>query len=134
FQADARIHSPSAALPDEVVNEFLGLVLEVLHYVDPDTIRTYRVAPVARQIRETVLRLREPHQEVNQVHFWHVDKEQRLASLKYYWAGTEPEVVLSRGRGPISPVFTKDRAVEYFGRTLMHERISWYPARGRLGA
>lgn len=134
FRADARIHTPTAAQPPEVLAKFFDLLAEILPYIDPETIRTYRTTPVQPQLRATLLRLREPKQPLDRIHVWHIDHEQSLAVIKYYWAAEEPalEVFIDGVRTP--PVFTKARSVDYFGRTLMWERIAWFPADGRLTA
>ncbi len=61
-----------------------------------------------------------------------VDRVMRLQRLSYRFRGDPPVERLEVDGRPAAPAFAKTRAVRYFGRTELEERILWVPAAGRV--
>jgi len=53
------------------------------------------------------------------------DPGQRLARVRYYYTGTPPSEAIYNGDVETGPRHAKTRSIDYFGRTLLHERILW---------
>lgn len=54
-----------------------------------------------------------------------LDRDQRLARVRYYFQGDAPAEAVVNGEVVTGAVHAKTRALEYFGRTLLQERILW---------
>ncbi|MET3961446.1 glycosyltransferase involved in cell wall biosynthesis [Marmoricola sp. OAE513] len=53
------------------------------------------------------------------------DKTQKLARVRYLYAGAPPTEIVVNGETEVSPRHAKTRDLNYFGRTLLRERIMW---------
>jgi glycosyltransferase involved in cell wall biosynthesis len=56
-----------------------------------------------------------------------VDRVMRLQRIAFRYRGDAPVARLELGGRAVEPAFTKTRAVAYFGRTQLRERILWAP-------
>ena len=54
-----------------------------------------------------------------------LDTGQQLVRARYRYTGPAPHEEISNGDAPSRPRHAKTRDINYFGRTLMHERILW---------
>lgn len=54
-----------------------------------------------------------------------VDTTQRLARVRYFFSGTPPTEEIFNSEACVGPRHAKTRDLEYFGRTLLQERILW---------
>lgn len=53
------------------------------------------------------------------------DPAQRLARVRYFYAGDAPDEAVFNGEKETGPRHAKTRDLVYFGRTLLHERVLW---------
>ncbi|HEX2892758.1 MAG TPA: glycosyltransferase [Marmoricola sp.] len=53
------------------------------------------------------------------------DADQRLARVRYFFTGEAPEERVYNGEAPTGPVHAKTRALGWFGRVLVRERVLW---------
>ncbi len=127
FRTDGRSHSPTAALPREVTETFLDLVARIAALLDPDVVERYAVwqpkhelvAVLTQGVRDGPV----PHAVLGPR-----DGEQLLVRLRYFVRGDLPREVFTVGGDTVAPVHAKIRSVDYFGRTLLSERIVWLPS------
>lgn len=106
---------------------------QILGLIDPETIQAHNVRHLRPVWRDALL-----HGWDDQS--WHtpyvvVDRtepERGLVRMVYRYTGSPPtEEFLMRGL-PIEPTYSKVRAICYFDRQVMHERIAWVNCRGTL--
>ena len=60
-----------------------------------------------------------------------IDAQQRIALVRYFYAGDAGQAARSLRRVPgrvVRPLYAKIRDLTYFGRVLVRERIVWLPA------
>jgi glycosyltransferase involved in cell wall biosynthesis len=55
----------------------------------------------------------------------HFDPAARLARVRYYFTGPQPAESVHNGGTETGPVHAKTRALSFFGRVLVHERVLW---------
>lgn len=60
-----------------------------------------------------------------QVYIDSFDPAQKLARARYYFTGTAPTEVVVNGEVETGPRHAKTRNFDYFGRTLLRERVLW---------
>lgn len=128
FRYDTQIHTPTRSIEPAVREEFMRLVRETLAYIDAETIIAYSLTKIRPQERLALIALRGDDLPRSVVDVWRRDRFRPLIQLKYFFSGSRPSESFGGSRGPIEPAFAKDRAVVYFGETVMHERILWLPA------
>lgn len=129
---DAPSGSQSACV-GEVAERFNALMPEILHYLDPEVIDAFRVRWFKPIWRDLLLHgwSDEPWHSPEVVVEKH-DAERGLVRLAYRFVGAAPrEEIISRGL-PIQAAHAKTRAVVYFDRTAMHERVLWVTMDGPL--
>ncbi|HJQ06363.1 MAG TPA: glycosyltransferase [Nocardioides sp.] len=112
-----------------LAEEFHELAAEILGTVDPERWLPY-AAPSIHPMTRAVLAhgyattaWREP-----EVLLSGVDTQQRTVRATYYFTGDLPEEVWLANGTPISPLHQKVRHWDFYGRTLLKERIAWLPA------
>ncbi len=129
FRYDQQIHSPTRAIPAEDRPIFMAIAREVLSYIAPTQIMTYQITSIAFQTRMALVALATNGLDTPaEVHIWRMDKRRQLLQFKYYFTGERPlERFDALGR-EVLPEYAKDRAVIYFGETVMYERILWIRA------
>lgn len=134
FRLDGQIHSPTRSIPEGVKREFVALLREVLAYISPESIMSYHLTGMSRQVRMSLIALRGDALPLAPLHLWRVDWVKRLVLIKYYYSGELPEERFWLGSRPIQPTWSKSRRIDYFGETFMHERILWLPVGDSLRA
>lgn len=133
FKADHGMASPTSGLPQPLRDSFLALVEDIFAHIDDTTFLEYNATSVPMQIRLAWLSMKTgslpPKASVSLIR---TDDREQLVQLRYF---TEHES--SRERIELDglltpPVYSKTRAVEYFGRTFLYERILWVSALGDI--
>jgi len=132
FKNDARIHTPTKRLDASTRSTFMDLVKEVVAYLDPEVIENYEVTSLSTEIRAVLLAMRGDDFGRLPVKVWRADNTRGIIQLKYYFAGTRPGEVFEAEGTTLLPVHAKDRAINYFGRTVLSERIVWVAYRPNL--
>ncbi|WP_417562204.1 bifunctional glycosyltransferase/CDP-glycerol:glycerophosphate glycerophosphotransferase [Microbacterium sp.] len=127
FRYDSRIHTPTRSMPVDVQKVFMRLCREVLAYIEPATIMGYSLTTVPLHTRLAWLAMSGRLPLPESLDNWRVDPFHDLVQLKYHFAGDRPAEEFLLDGASILPVFAKDRSVDYFGETVMHERILWLP-------
>lgn len=133
FSSEDRMSGRATAATGAVGQEFIGILGEISKYLDDDVIYSFAVRPYAGPWREVLT------QSVRGAR-WHTpfvvttgyDDRRQQVRLSYRYVGAAPDEEFHfRGRR-IEPIAEKRRAIEYFGSTLVRERIVWLSARGTV--
>lgn len=133
LKSEDAIASQSAGVLRELGDEFIAHLRRLLEHIDPAIIRSYATTGFASQWRALLL-----HGLSGDA--WHdsfvvvrqTELFPRRVKFSYRYVGNAPtEVVRHRG-AVVEPEAAKVRAISYFGRTLMHERILWVKGRGEI--
>lgn len=132
FRYDGQIHTPTRGISAETSGRFMRIVRDVLGYIDAETILSYSVTGFGWQPRLALIVMRGEQLPLSPVHVWRVDRFKPIVQVKYYFSGERPSEEFLTGGVPIRPSFAKDRAVTYFGETVMYERILWLPTYDNL--
>lgn len=134
FRFDGRIHTPTRSIPPAVLREFMDMTAQVLGYIEPATIMGYSLTDIPLHTRVAWMAMRGSLGVPAVIEQWRVDEIQGLTQLKYHFAGDRPDESFAIDGVPVEPAYAKDRAVVYFGETVMYERILWLPNRRGLTA
>ncbi|MGH3351035.1 MAG: bifunctional glycosyltransferase/CDP-glycerol:glycerophosphate glycerophosphotransferase [Nocardioides sp.] len=129
FKNDARSGSVTASVPEEVLVEFHQLVDRLIGRIDPRSFLDYDLTWMPEDLRMAWYSARTGSVPSGQrVRVDHVDPQQRATRFTYYLTDPEEtETLLVRGI-PTPAMGAKSRALNYFGRTFVYERIGWVDA------
>lgn len=129
FKNDARSGSVTASIPADVLTEFHELVDQLIGRIDPKSFLDFDLTWMPEDLRMAWYAARTGSVPPDQrVRVDHIDPNQRATRFTYYLSDPqETETLLVRGI-PTSAMGAKSRAVNYFGRTYVHERIGWVDA------
>lgn len=113
----------------ELTEEFHALAEQILGSIDVERAIRY-ISPSVRQITRDVLRRAYADQP------WHsatvdlsrLDPDQDLVRASYYFTGDLPAETWRSNGEAIVPAHAKVRHWDFYGRTLLKERIVWLPA------
>lgn len=126
FKTDAKPGAPTAAVPERILAEFHALLDDLLSRIDPDTFLDYNVTHIPSEIRMAWYAAatgRVPEDQVVRVDV--IDKRQQATRFVYYQADSVRTETI-RQRGVVVPAMgAKFRALNYFGRTFVYQRIGW---------
>ncbi len=117
----------------EVAEEFLRLLAEIATRLDPIVINSYAGKRFDRLWRDILLHSFAGRPWVTDYAVAQQrDDDHRMLRVAYRYVGPAPqETVLAHGL-PVDVEFGKVRSHEFFGATLMHERVAWVPLIGSL--
>lgn len=115
-------------IEDEAVPVFHDLFGQVIRQLDPVVIARHRVRPLKSIWADILAHACRPGD-------WHspvvartkVDRQAGLQRLSYRYAGLPPEASFMVDGAGVDPVHGKAMAHDYYGRTLLTERIAWIP-------
>lgn len=126
--------SNPAAIPTDgpIAERFHELAAQILTAFDAAEAARFVPPSVTALVRSVMCHGYGPGWHQGQAHLDRWDADQQLVRARYLFTGPEPEATWTFNGEPIEPVHTKARALEYYGRALLHERISWLPATGTL--
>lgn len=133
FRLDEAMSGVSGRLLGSGGVEFRGLIKEIAMHLDPAHILSISHPRYTGPWREYLVHaVRGEDWHTPYVVLTKYDERSAQVRLSFRYAGRAPrEEVLLRGQ-VIEPVHAKRRAIEYFGETLLWERIIWVSARGTL--
>ncbi|WP_404351018.1 bifunctional glycosyltransferase family 2 protein/CDP-glycerol:glycerophosphate glycerophosphotransferase [Phycicoccus jejuensis] len=132
FREDARTYGQTGWLDTETAQEFLRTVAAILQHVADETIESFALVPTSRELRLALVMGLRGSYSTSDVALSFLDRKRELVRVTYYFAGERPvEEFRVRGR-VVSPRHAKDRAVQFFGQTLISQRIVWLPANGTI--
>jgi glycosyltransferase involved in cell wall biosynthesis len=129
FIADHRGGSPTSGLPASVKDTFLQHVERIFSYLDVETFLEFNIvaAPLQLRVAWTVMKTGRVPDDL-EVWMARTDDREQLVQLRYLTEHPNPvESVLADGAERL-PIHAKSRAIEYFGRTFLYERIIWVTA------
>jgi glycosyltransferase involved in cell wall biosynthesis/CDP-glycerol glycerophosphotransferase (TagB/SpsB family) len=129
FREDHAMASLTSGLDPEVKEEYLGAVSEILEHIEDHSILRFNPTWIPLQIRLAwyVLKTGRLPGELD-VSVSRTEAREQLVQLRYYVASAEVHERLLLDGKDARPAYAKIRAVEYFGRTMMFERILWVSA------
>lgn len=129
FKNDARSGSATASIPADVLTEFHELLGRLIARIDPRSFLDFDLTWMPEELRIAWYAARTGSVPPGQrVRVDHVDPLQRGVRFTYYLVDPEAtETLLVRGV-PTPAMGAKSRALNYFGRTFVHERIGWVDA------
>nr|WP_274637823.1 glycosyltransferase [Microbacterium bovistercoris] len=129
FQEDMAIgNAPTVAL-GEVGAEFVDLLGQIATYLEPWRIDAFDIRRFDREWRDILMHgvFVEPwhtdYAVVNQI-----DTDRRAFLLSYRYVGAAPQERVIADAAPTTPISSKNRSVEYFGQTVLVERLLWVAA------
>jgi len=116
------------ALPPKLEDRFHELLGEVVRSLDPEVVEHHTVTfllPVWVDLLAHAYR--DPAWSPSEVDRGYADTAMRLERLAYRYAGDRPAEQVIVDGAPVEPAWAKTRALTYFNRTPLHERILWVP-------
>lgn len=126
YKDDAAIVSATGSLAPAVTEEFHELAGEVLRHVSPETIQYFPLLGMSNDLRFVLTHGYSGERRLSSVvQLQDVDVDQGLVKLVYRYTGTRPEESIRTDGRIALPVHAKSRSIEFFGRTIAHERILW---------
>lgn len=129
---DSSLTALSGSIAPEILDEFHGLVGQILAHISPSTIDIFSVTPIGDDIRFVLLHAYAATGHVPAaVRVSDTDLLQGLVQLKYRYTGDAPVEWVYVDGEPVTPMHAKTRSIEYFGRSLAKERIMWVPLGNR---
>lgn len=133
FSTQDHIAGKAASASGEIAEEFHRLMREICALLDPEVVASFsarRIKPLWRDILLHSYRDGPWHSDA--VLIERVDARQRLVAVTYHYCGPAPdeEFVLDGQTG--SAAYQKTRAITYHDKTLLRERILWFPAGARV--
>jgi glycosyltransferase involved in cell wall biosynthesis len=133
FSAEDAMGASAAAIEGELAASFREVLARIARLLDADVVDSFDIRKLQPHWRDILLHGlgTEP---------WHTpyvvtdryDRVKRQVRVRYRYVGEPPtEEVYTRG-SVATPRHAKLRAIEFFGDTLMWERVLWVDARGTL--
>ncbi len=122
--ADSALFTSTATLPDDITAAFCSTLTELMGFIADDVVAGL---PASDEIRLALLlgvQARTGHLAPRV----RADAGRRLTRVSYLFTGPAPAVRFTRAGTTVTPIFAKTRSVEFYRRTLLHERIAWLPA------
>lgn len=113
---------------DRLLRELHGSLALIAAELDPEVVATFDLRRFPVVWRDLLLH---GYGEVP----WHQeaaavvarDKRQQLVRVEYRFSGPRPTEEYFVGGQAVTPPHSKDRALPYFGRTLLRQRLVWLP-------
>ncbi|KRF14901.1 bifunctional glycosyltransferase/CDP-glycerol:glycerophosphate glycerophosphotransferase [Nocardioides sp. Soil796] len=128
-------HAASTGRPQggPITDEFHAVAAEILGQIDVDEALRYVPPTVPGQTRLVLAHGYEEQPWHDPfVHLKKFDVDQVIVKASYFYTGDLPTEVWRANGEPIEPLHAKVRDLEFYGRTLMHERSVWLPANRSL--
>lgn len=118
----------AAALDERERARFLADAIVVARRAGVEAIEMYRAGAISGQLR-ALLRAWAGDESPQLVRRARVDRHSGSALLRYYFVGEVPvETFIAARNTSLQPQAQKVRAVDYFGQTVLRERIVWVDA------
>lgn len=129
FQEDMTIGvAPTVALGD-VGAEFVDLLRQISTHLEPWRIDAFVIRRFDREWRDILLHgVHEGPWHTDYAVVEQIDNDRGALLLSYRYVGTPPHERVLADAAPATPLVVKNRAVEYFGQTVLMERLLWVAA------
>ncbi|GAB3067598.1 CDP-glycerol glycerophosphotransferase family protein [Intrasporangium mesophilum] len=133
FSAEDAMASSAAAIEGDLAESFRATLRQIVDRLDPDVIDAFAIRKLQPHWRDIMLHgLRDESWHTPYVVTDSYDAVKRMVRLLYRWVGEPPtEAVYARGER-VEPAYSKVRAIEFFGTTLMWEKVLWVDARSTV--
>ena len=133
FSSEDAMANSASAIEGELAETFRETLGEIAELLSPDVVDSFSIRRLQPHWRDILLHgLRGKSWHTSYAVTDRYDRTKRMVRVLYRYIGDPPaEAVYSRGKLQ-DPVHAKTRAIEFFGATLMWERILWVDARGTL--
>lgn len=133
FYADKKWDSPFATMPQDILDEFWGILEEIFSYIDSDAIRNFSLMNYGWYLSEGILRhyknqawISSPNPVVYKKS--KVDQVNNTSKYIYSYSKILPKEEIYIDNELSEPVSSKSVVQRSFGNTLMFERIIVVPA------
>ena len=128
FQDESTGTGRESAAVGEVAERFHELLARIVTYLEPEFIQGFSLRRFDSAWRDALL-----HSYATEP--WHtpfvrvdqLDTRQRLVRVRYRFTGEPPAEEFYSGGRLVTPSFAKVRAIRYFDRVMLNERIVWLP-------
>lgn len=132
FMYETRVATRANILTPEQRRQFIELAQVILAKITAGQVEDYRVTPMQMESR-LVLAALAGEQFPNQgVRVADVDVEAKLVRVSYPFTGDLPAEKFLNGSTVLPVKYSKIRQLNYFGQTVLRERIAWVPLSGQL--
>ena len=123
----------ASAISGDLAATFRETLGEIAELLSPDVVDSFTIRKLQPHWRDILLHgLRGQDWHTSYAVTDKYDRTKRMVRVLYRYIGEPPEEsVYSRGELK-APRYAKTRAIEFFGDTLMWERVLWVDARGTL--
>lgn len=128
LKADERNKSETAGVAPEILDRFYELLHETLQYIDDDVFFTYMATGVPIRMRLAFISMKSGKLPKQQLRVIKLDASEQLLLVRYYSASPNLNERLRIDGVPDTPVYSKVRALNYFGRPWLWERDMWVSA------
>lgn len=134
FTYETNVKTRAYVLSESQKQRFISLTQKVLEAISYGDIENYKVTPLADEPR-AVLRALAGERFPNQgIRIADLDPELKLVCLVYWFTGDLPVERFTSNNTEIPPCYSKIRTLDYFGQTILRERIVWVPLHEQLEA
>ncbi|KRB43332.1 CDP-glycerol glycerophosphotransferase family protein [Terrabacter sp. Root181] len=133
FSSEDAMANSASAISGDLAATFRETLGEIAELLSPDVVDSFTIRKLQPHWRDILLHgLRGQDWHTSYAVTDKYDRTKRMVRVLYRYIGEAPEEsVYSRGELK-APRYAKTRAIEFFGDTLMWERILWVDARGTL--
>ena len=129
FQEDMTIGAAPTVALGQVGAEFVDLLRQIATYLEPWRIDAFVVRRFDREWRDILLHgLHERPWHTDYAVVEQIDADRGAFLLSYRYVGTPPREHVLADAAPATPIVIKNRTVEYFGQTVLMERLLWVAA------
>jgi glycosyltransferase involved in cell wall biosynthesis len=132
FPREMSLERKATHLTEAEKAQVIELMQQVLGQIDESTIINYRITGISAEVRALMLTLAgRPLPEVGTVRM--SKNVPGSFELTYLFQGEQPTELVERNGAPITPLAAKTRKLDYFGQTLLRERIIRVPEVSDVG-
>ena len=132
FPREMSLERKATHLTEAEKAQVIELMQRVLGQIDESTIINYRITRISAEVRALMLTLAgQPLPEVGTVRM--SKNVPGSFELTYLFQGDQPAELVERNGEPITPLAAKTRKLDYFGQTLLRERIIRLPEVADVG-
>lgn len=127
-KADERGTSETSGIAQALLDRFHELLIEILQYIDDESVWTYNATGVPVRMRLALLSLKNGKVPPQPVHVVKLDQAQRLMLIQYFTADSDSAEIVRYSGKVVAPVYTKTTALNYFARPWLYQRELWVTA------
>lgn len=126
FRAETAMVGTST-LTGDAGEHFRAILREITQYLDPDVVETDNVARLDSAWRQILVHLNDERWVSPYAVVTRYDATKKQARVVYRYRDAAPSETFVCLGEPTEPAAAKVRAMDFFGATLLHERIAWVP-------